>query len=59
VGLEYLQRRIHKLSRQPVPAFHYSHSKEVLRVCKEFPVYQFLPVAPHSIAADFHSAVSF
>ena len=48
VGLEYLQRRrIHNLPGQPVPGLCHPQSQEVLlHVQVEFPMFQFVPVAP-------------
>jgi len=48
-GLEYLQRRrLHNLSRQPVPGLHHPESEEVLpHVQLELPMLQkFVPFAP-------------
>ena len=47
-GFEHLQRRrLHNLSRQPVPVLCHPQSKEVLpRVQMEVPVLQFEPTAP-------------
>jgi len=47
-GLEYLQRRrIHNLPGKPVPVLHHPQREEVVpHVQMQFPVLQFVPVAP-------------
>lgn len=54
-GLEYLQvRRLYILTRKPVPVLSNSQSKEGLpRVCMEFLMLQFLPVAPCPVTAHY------
>jgi len=51
-GLEYLRRRrLHNLSGQPVPVRHHPQSEEVLpHVQLEFPLLQFVPIAPCPVA---------
>jgi len=51
VGYEYLQRRLHNLSGHIVSVLCHSRSKEVCsHVQMEIPVFQFLPIAPLSVA---------
>ena len=46
-GLEYLQRRLHNLLRQPVPGLRHPQREEVLPpVRAELPLLQFVPIAP-------------
>jgi len=46
-GLQYLQRRLHHLLRQPVPGLHHLQREEILpHVQTELPVPQFVPIAP-------------
>ena len=51
-GFEYLQRRIHNPSGQPVPGFCHPQSEEVLpHVQMELPVLpKFVPIAPCPVA---------
>ena len=50
-GFEYLQRRLHNLSGQPVPVLHHPQSEEVLpHVQTELPMLQFVPIAPCPVA---------
>ena len=54
VGLEYLQRRLHNLSGQPVPVLRHPQREEVLpRVQLELPVPQFV-LSFFLLENDFH-----
>ena len=51
MGLEYLQRRLHNFSGQPVPVLCHPHSKVLPHVCMVLPAFPYLPVVPCSVAA--------
>jgi len=51
VGLEYLQRRLHSPSGQPVPGLRHPQREEVLpHLQLELPLLHFVPVAPCPVA---------
>ena len=49
-GLEYLQRRLHNLSGQPIPGLCQPQREVLPHVQMELPMLQFVPVAPCPVA---------